>query len=263
MKITHDFHIHTGLSVCADKDATVEHYIAKAKELGLKKIGFSNHFWQSELEGAVDFYRTQDYAHVAQIKPELEQYRDCGVELFYGCECEYHPSLGVAMTAETAEKFDYILVPSSHTHAMMPKQFYHPYEKHRDFMIKMYEDILHSAVSNYITAMAHPFEAVCCPYDNTILIKMIDDDTFKRLFDQTAEKGIAVEINVYAMNGKTHTEIEQSEQMRMFRIAKECGCKFIFGSDSHTRTGHDCYSNCDDIAEILHLTEDDLAAIAR
>ncbi|MBO5060385.1 MAG: hypothetical protein J6C82_05685 [Clostridia bacterium] len=38
MRIEHDFHIHTDLSLCADKNATVEHYIAKAKECGCKFI---------------------------------------------------------------------------------------------------------------------------------------------------------------------------------------------------------------------------------
>ena len=44
MKITHDFHIHTHLSVCAKDSATVEHYAEVAKNLGLKKLGFADHF---------------------------------------------------------------------------------------------------------------------------------------------------------------------------------------------------------------------------
>ncbi len=45
MKTTHDFHIHTTLSKCATKEnATMENYVNHAKKLGLKKLGFANHF---------------------------------------------------------------------------------------------------------------------------------------------------------------------------------------------------------------------------
>ena len=43
MRINHDFHIHTNLWLCAAETLTAEHYINKAKELGLNKIGFTNH----------------------------------------------------------------------------------------------------------------------------------------------------------------------------------------------------------------------------
>ena len=49
MKITHDFHIHTHLSHCGHPSAQVEHYMKTAKELGLKKIGFADHFRVSSI----------------------------------------------------------------------------------------------------------------------------------------------------------------------------------------------------------------------
>ena len=111
--------------------------------------------------------------------------------------------------------------------------------------------------------MAHPFEAVCCPYDNQILIDMIPDDTYRRLFDEQAERGIAFEINVSYMKSLTHEEIEQSSKMRVFRLAKECGCKFLFGSDAHDHATLAKYGNADFAAGLLGLTEDDIADIAK
>lgn len=265
MRIEHDFHIHTNLSLCAKEDATVEHYITTAKKLGLKKIGFSNHFWDSAIEGANSFYRAQDYEHVAMIKKELARVEGEDVTIYFGCEAEYDPiHHGVAMTEETAEKFDFILVPNSHTHMMMPKEFYQPYQKHVDFMVQAFEEILNSNVSRYITAVAHPFEAVCCPYDKYILIDMIPDDCYKRLFDKAAEKDIAFEINVASMRKKTDEQIEECSQMRMFKIAAECGCKFIFGSDSHDVEAHQPYMHhVNLVADILKLREEDIVKIAR
>ena len=37
MKITHDFHVHTHLSVCAKDTATVEHYAEVSKSLASKR----------------------------------------------------------------------------------------------------------------------------------------------------------------------------------------------------------------------------------
>lgn len=273
MKVTHDFHIHTHLSLCANSTATVEHYMKTAKELGLKKIGFSDHFWDSPIDGSLipgwDFYASkveehQNFEHLLRIKPELEKYKDPDVQVYFGCETEYDPiHHGVAITEETAEKFDFIIVPQSHTHITMPKNLYQPYQKHLDYMINAYDEILDSPVSRYITAVVHPFEAVCCPYDNTILIDMLSEDVMKRLFTKSAEKEIAFEINVSQMMEKTQDEIASCAQIRMFKIVKECGCKFIFGSDSHDNVTHQKYANAQFTADLLGLTENDIAVIAR
>ena len=57
MFIDHDMHIHTHYSRCADATATAEHYIQKAHELGLKKIGFADHMWDSAVECTIPDYR--------------------------------------------------------------------------------------------------------------------------------------------------------------------------------------------------------------
>ncbi len=264
MKITHDFHVHTKLSICANETATVENYIAHAKRLGLKKIGFSDHFGAGDIPGARGFYRAHPYEHNAELKETLAAVNEPDLKLYFGCETEYHtPKRDIAITEEEAEKFDFILVPNSHTHMIMPKDYIPSYEKHRDFMIMAYGDVLNSPLSRYVTAMAHPFDAVCCPYDPTILIRMISDDQFKYLFDKTAEKGIAVEINTSYTKNMTAEQIASDVHIPMFRLAKECGCKFIFGSDSHDKDYHDFYHNADVIAELLELKESDLAEICK
>jgi hypothetical protein len=112
--------------------------------------------------------------------------------------------------------------------------------------------------------MAHPFDAVCCPYDPSILINMISDDTFKRLFDRTAEKNIAFEINVAYTKNMTPEEIANDCHIRMFCLAKECGCKFTFGSDSHSISYPELFlERAAFVAELLDLKESDLAKIAR
>ena len=264
MKITHDFHIHTSLSICANETATVDNYIAHAKRLGLTKLGFSDHFGAGDIPGARGFYRAHPYEHNAELEETLAALNEPDIKCFFGCETEYHtPKRDLAITEEEAEKFDFILVPNSHTHMIMPKEYIPCHEKHVEFMITAYEDILNSPLSRYVTAMAHPFDAVCCPYDNRILINMISDDTFKRLFDKTAEKNIAVEINVAYSKNMTPAELADDCHIRMFRLAKDCGCKFMFGSDAHDSAQHEFYANAQILADVLALKESDLADICR
>lgn len=264
MRIEHDFHLHTNLSLCAKREVTAADYVANARRLGLQKIGFSDHFWDAAIEGANKFYQPQHYEHICQLKPELEKLRSDDLQIFFGCETEYDPyHHGVAITEAVAEQLDFLLVPNSHTHMMMPKDCYQPYRKHADFMLQATYDLLNSPVCRFITAIAHPFEAVACPYPNGLLIDLITDDQFKRVLDVMANKGVAFEINVSSMMRKTPEEIEQMSQLRLFRLAKQQGCRFLFGSDAHSAQAHDHYENATLAANLLELTPDDIAPIAR
>jgi histidinol phosphatase-like PHP family hydrolase len=49
----------------------------------------------------------------------------------------------------------------------------------------------------------------------------------------------------------------------MFRLAKECGCKFTFGSDAHDSSQHEFYGNAQILADILGLKETDILEICR
>ncbi len=258
MKIEHDLHIHTNLSMCANETATVENYINAAKHYNLKKIAFTNHYWDDAIDGANGFYMPQNFNHLELIKPDIKKVKDCGIEILFGCEGEYVPQInGISITEKTAEKFDFIIIPNSHTHMTMgnaPDKKYHA-----DFMVKAYEDIITCSMSKYINAIAHPFNAVCCNYANE-LFSLISDDTFKRLFDLTAQKNIAIEINMGCIK-KYSNNFANAPQLRMFTIAKEAGCKFYFGSDSHQKDGQALYlfNNASLVADVLGLKEDDLA----
>lgn len=264
MKIQHDFHIHTHLSACGQDSATLEHYLAAAKKLGLKKLGFSDHFGATNIPGARGFYGMHPFEHNAQLEPKLRELDSPELKLYFGCETEYHtPLREVGLTEEEAEKFDFILVPNSHTHMIMPKDLIDQPQKHTEFMIQAYQDILNSKINRYITAMAHPFDVCCYPHDKNLLFTLISDDQYKHLFDQTAEKNIAFEINVAYAQGMTPEQIEADPHFRMFRLAKECGCKFLFGSDSHDNKAHDFYENASIIATMLDLKDDDIFELCR
>ena len=134
MKITSDLHIHTRLSSCAKPEATVEYYMNKAREMGLKTLGFTDHLWDSAIPNANKFYVPQDFRHISEIRAELDAADKTGIDrILFGAEGEYDPwRHGVALTPEVAEQLEILLVPNSHTHMMMPKDCYEPPRRHAD-----------------------------------------------------------------------------------------------------------------------------------
>jgi histidinol phosphatase-like PHP family hydrolase len=268
MKINHDFHIHTNLSVCAKRDATLESYVEIGKELGLKKMGFSDHFWDENIpftcnENGVGFYETQNFSHVSSIKNKVRELSTPEFKLYFGCEVEYAYGMKApAITEAVAEQFDYIIVPISHTHLAMPEEFYTPYSKHVEFMTEAYESILRSPLKKHITAIAHPFEAVCCPYPREILFNLISDDDFKRIFSLSADAGIAVELNQECLMEAMQKESEWTHRLRMIGIAKDMGCKFLFGSDAHSHGHLKALQNANELANIIGLCEKDISDFA-
>lgn len=262
MKITQDLHVHTNLSVCAKPAATFDMYMETAKEKGITTVGFADHLWDDTYEHVCPgFYRKQNVDRVLSLKDVMRPVEE--IDVYLGCEAEYDPKIcGVALSPENAEKFDFVIVPVSHTHMVMPKDLYEPIEKHKQFMLDAWRNVLNCDVTKYVTAMAHPFQPVCCPYGWEPMIEYITDDEYKYAFDMAAEKNVAVEINLAGLRWKSEENIKASPLMRMFRIAKDCGCRFTFGSDSHNQGGHEGYNRAGEyVSELLGLCEDDVVCL--
>lgn len=266
MKITHDFHIHTGLSLCADPETKVSDFFEPAIAAGLDRIGISNHFWDENIPPLRDdgYFTMQNFERLSREEELIRNERS--IKVSFGCEADYdYIHRDVAMTEETAEKFDHILVPNSHTHLVMPEEYWDDIPRHKEFLLTAYTDIIRGKISKYITAIAHPFDVVGYPKDKLkALIDSVSDDEFKRIFDETAERGIAYELNVGGGMQNSRETIESFPTLRLARLAKECGCKFIFGSDAHAAREWRYYiENATLTAEIIGITEDDICDFAK
>ena len=264
MIVDFDMHTHTNLSLCAWKEATLDLYTEKAKEFGIKKMAITNHLWDSAVEGACEWYVLQNFEHIAPLKKEIEEKNKSGeVKFFFGAEGEYsYKYRRPAITPSVAEQLEILLVPNSHTHMVMPKEFIGQKRKHAEFMLDAFTDIVKSDVAKYITAIPHPFSAVNCDYSEE-LFDFITDDEYKRCFDIAAEKGIGIEINPNFIKGKTLPESYALPMMRMYRIAKECGCKFTIGTDSHKAADFDAYPLLYIFCSVLDLRENDFHRITK
>ena len=274
MFINHDIHVHTHLSRCGKDDATIINYLENITQYGIKVLGFSDHMWDDTFDGwqtiyegakvSVPFYEGQNVPHVLQTREELKQLDAKDVTIIVGAEVEYnYAKHDLAIAEENAKKFDYIIFPNSHTHMVMPKEYYKDKHKHIAFMTEAFMDIMDSPLRRYVKTMAHPFCAVCCPYGYEEMLGMITDEEYKKCYGACAENDIAVEINLSKFRGYSTSQIINSNNIRQFQIAKKCGCKFTFGSDSHTMSHMENFKDFYVVSSILGLCENDISPFVR
>ena len=86
---------------------------------------------------------------------------------------------------------------------------------------------------------------------------MLIADDLERLFSKAAKLGCGIELNLFDIN---FAEIDEDalSVLRIYKIAKKCGCKFYFGSDAHNPCDFDHAKVFFERAiDLLELTEDD------
>lgn len=316
MKVRHDIHTHTLFSSCCyDPEATAAAYIEKAHELGHSVFGFSNHIWDENVPGASNWYKGQTVGYGLEEKDAIPSDTH-GIKVLFGTETEYcGMTNNLGMLAETAKKFDYVLVPHSHTHqknfVMAENPDVKAYRKAlaaqicenlpgiteeqaqrmaatvkyqealaaikdptvddgeylADFLFTSFESLMvHpeflKLAATVPTLIAHPFHPCGESKEQHFRVLGILLAHKDRLFDDfsTAARlnvGLDVNIGTYRMP----EDYANDPMVAIMRIARDAGCKFGFGTDSHTLRGLENIRNGDAIGEAIGITEKDLAEI--
>jgi len=87
------------------------------------------------------------------------------------------------------------------------------------------------------------------------VLQMISDEDMYKNFSKAAELGVGIELNYEDMK---LLDDNADIILRPYKIAKECGCKFYFGTDAHKP---DVFDNAKNVfgkaVNLLSLTEDD------
>ncbi len=258
-RIDHDYHIHSVLSACSnDPEQSTQNILQYALDNQLNTLVLTDHYWDNTVPGASDWYKPQDFAWISQAKP-LPQHETC--RFLFGCETDMNYSGVIGVPESRFDDFDFIIIPTTHLH--MPGFAYlaedgDTVEKRAAVFTRRFEQFLQLNVPYHKVGLAH----ITCPLimpENDQYVKVLNcvtDATFAELFSGCAEKGCGVEINL-PLRQLTDEAIRES-CLRPYRIAREQGCKFYVGSDSHHPDGF--VGVCDKFrlaAEILGLTEDD------
>ena len=257
--IDHDLHIHTLLSSCSrDPEQTTDRILRYAKENGFRKVAVTDHFWDEKIDGPSDWYRPQDYAHIAQSLPLPKA---DGIEFLFGCEAEMDKNGRLGIARETIDKFDFVIIPTTHLHmrGFTIAEEDDSLPRRAAVYVKRFEKLLSEDLPFHKIGIAH----LTCyliakkpSYATHVeLLDLIPDSTFYDLFRETAKLGAGVELNFPL---SSYGEEQRERVLRPYRIALDCGCRFYFGSDAHHPDALDrAPANFRAIAEALGLSDAD------
>ena len=255
----HDFHIHSGLSLCSnDPEQNAENILNYAKEKGLKKIVLTDHFWDETVPGASDWYKKQDFNH---IKAALPLPQTDGIEFLFGAETDFDKFCTVGVAKENLDRFSFIIIPTTHMHMKgftISNEDAASSEARARLWVSRLDNLLSMDLPFHKIGIAH---LACSLINNTSredylkTLDLIPSEEMKRVFAKAAKVGVGIELNMYDMNYRAG---EEDTVMRMFRVAKKMGCKFYLGSDAHHLDSFNKTTAIFNRAiDVLGLTEDD------
>ena len=113
-KLNHDYHIHSYLSSCSrDSEQNCENILNAAEKHGIEELCLTDHFWDSSVRGASNWYKPQNYEHIASALP-LPQ-RD-NIRFYFGCETDMDKHMTIGLAPENYDKFDFVIIPTTHLH---------------------------------------------------------------------------------------------------------------------------------------------------
>lgn len=256
--VDHDYHIHSHISSCSgDPEQTNERILEYAKENGFKKICLTDHFWDENVEGASGWYKPQNFEHISKALPLPKAE---GIDFLFGCETDMDKFFTVGVSKERLENFDFVIIPTTHLHMMgfTLNAEDSSVENRAKLWVKQLDTLLDMDLPFHKIGIAHlacSLIANSSREDYLKVLELIPTDDMKRLFKKAANLGVGIELNSSDMCFK---DAEADIVLRMFRIAKDEGCKFYLGSDAHHPIGLERAPKIFERAvEYLNLTEDD------
>ena len=254
--VLHDIHCHSFLSACCkDETCTAENVFQQARETGYDTLCLTDHLWDSAVPGASNWYAPQDIPHVLSAKP-VPQYD--GMRCLLGCETEYTGNGHLGLAKEHFDLFDFVVIPPNHMHMIgfvRPEDVTTPAQMAQLFTQRLNEisqlDIPMEKVGiAHITCSLLFREGKVCD-----VVKLMGEEKLHPVFARFAARGAGIELNKSAFK---ELDEDPENTLRLYRIAKEEGCKFYCSSDSHTLAGYQLMGPIlRRVADLLELTEDD------
>ena len=249
-----DLHIHSELSLCSNDPAqNPTRILSYAEENDLKTICLTDHYWDETVPGASDWYKIQDYAHVAKALPLPKSDR---VNFLFGVETDLDRNLTLGISRENFDKFDFVIIPTTHLHMNgFTCRGDESTEERAKLWIERFDGVLDMDIPFHKIGIAH----LTCTLMNRghceETLDLIPDSELDRLFRRAAEVGVGIELN---FNSQFPEFSDPEKELRIYRHAKAMGCKFYFGSDTHHPAGLDAEkANAERIIDLLGLEEED------
>mgnify|MGYP003303775768 CR=1 FL=1 len=232
--VDHDLHIHTCLSLCSgDPEQTPARILRYARENELSTVCLTDHFWDDDVPEATNWYRAQNFAHVSQNKPLPS---DDETSFLFGCETDFNKNFTLGIADKTFSEFDFVIIPTTHMHMkgfVISEEDAQSNLRRAQLWVERLEALTQRDLPFQKIGIAHLSCTLLNKKSNEDFLEtlnLITDSQYEDVFSAVAKSGAGVEINASSFK---FAENEANANLRMYRIAKNCGCKFYLGSDAH------------------------------
>lgn len=251
----HDFHIHTTLSPCChDEDQTARRLLRYGEENGFSKICITNHLWDEKVKSVGEWHPDQRYKKIKRILPLPQSEKTL---LLFGAEIDMDYNCTLGVSPERYDEFDFMVVSTTHLHLKgytVEQPIRTPKEASEKWLGRIYA-LLEKDMPWHKVGIAHLTCGHIMAGRTPEVIKLLSDDILYDVFGNCAQKGIGIELNIKSLS---MTEEERNILLRPYHIAKDCGCKFYLGSDSHkTSALENSKAEFENIITLLSLEEKD------
>lgn len=230
----HDYHIHSKISLCSnDPLQTNENILKYASDNKLNTVILTDHYWDEAVTSKLNgFYQTQNYNHIAKALP-LPQADD--VRFLFGCETDLDKNMTLGIAPESFDRFAFVIIPTTHLHmdGFTIEENVTSLEHRAELWVERFNGVLNMKLPFEKIGIAHLTCSLIAPEkpeDHIKVLDMISDNVMTELFSKAADRGAGIELN-FPMFSYNAEQLEHI--LRVYRIAKNCGCKFYFGSDAH------------------------------
>ncbi|MBO4299835.1 MAG: hypothetical protein IKS52_06945 [Clostridia bacterium] len=230
--IDHDMHCHSCLSSCSSDPAqSAQAILDHAKAHGYTLQCITDHLWDNLVPGASGWYAPQDVEHV---KKNLPLPKDDQVRMVFGCETEFLGGSRLGLDPRHYDDFDFIVIPPNHFHMknFVRPDTYDTEEKIADLFVRRLEEISNLDLPWRKVGIAHMVCGLIFKEgDQYRVYELIDEARFRAVMRKFARLGAGIEINLSSFwpDWKAH----EDAMLRLYRLAKEEGCKFYLASDAH------------------------------
>ena len=228
-KLEYCYHSHT--KRCGHACGEDEEYVIKAIQLGIKRLGFSDHVFlpkgyeQPGTRG--NFDRLDDYLN--SIKSLKEKYKN-QIDIIVGFEAEYSDAFVEYYKYLLKDKVDYLIL-GQHCYEQDGKLLWYFFEDCPIEYIQKYVDhILKGLKTGLFKILAHP--------DLFMLLqgewnKEIERES-RRLLKGCEELNIPIEINMGGLRRLHYNEVNYSyPNLNFFKLVKDYKIKVVLGVDAH------------------------------
>ncbi len=229
--------MHSSRSFCSrDPEQTPEKLIAAAKADGFTEICVTDHFWDEAVPGIEGLELEQNYAN---LSANLPLPKDDEVTLHFGCETDLDSRFVLGIAPEHYDWFELILVSPSHMHLtgftvqedLTLAQRSVLYYERNEAIFQMDLPFYKVGLTHFTTGHLVRGAGFSGKYPHLDVIDGISDSALYDLFHTVAQKRAGVELNFEMSYYDNERDLERS--LRPYYIAKDCGCRFYFGSDAH------------------------------